>query len=259
MTEGYYILKTTQLAIGYTAQLPILEDIQMKIPKGKLIGLIGVNGSGKSTLIRTLSGLQHPLKGIINIEDRSITTYKLQDLARFLSVVLTGQHLSQNLTVNELVALGRQPYTGWMGTLKTIDKEIIQNALLATETQELGHRKCHTLSDGQLQRALIARAIAQDTPLILMDEPLSHLDLHHQAALLKLLQTITRQYQKTIIFSSHEIGQILPLCDQLILLKEGELVYDETEKLIDEGVFDTLFPTDHIVFDRKNLNFTIRT
>jgi len=259
MTKELYLLKTERLAIGYKHETPILEHVEIKIPKGKLIGLIGINGSGKSTLIRTLSALQAPLSGNIFYNDRRIGIYKPPELARFLSVVLTGQHLSQNLTVGELVALGRQPYTGWMGTLGATDKEIIQQALAATEIQKLVDRKCHTLSDGQLQRALIARAIAQDTSLILMDEPLSHLDLHHQATLLKLLQSVTKQYQKTIIFSSHEIGQILPLCDQLILLKEGNLLYDETEKLINKGVFDTLFPEDHILFDKKNLNFTIRT
>lgn len=258
MTNEGYILETSQLTIGYPDQEAILGNIEMQIPKGKLIGLIGVNGAGKSTLIRTLAGLQPPLAGRIEIDHQEIGKYQPLELARFLSVVLTGQHISQNLTVKELVALGRQPYTGWMGVLTAEDKAQIHQALGATETQELQDRKCHALSDGQLQRVLIARAIAQDTTLILMDEPLSHLDLHHQAALLKLLQTITREYQKTIVFSAHEIGQVLPLCDQLMILKEGRVLYDETTTLIDEGVFDTLFPSDHILFDKEHLNYRIR-
>ena len=259
MTKEHYLLKTSQLAIGYTPQAPILEHIEMKIPEGKLIGLIGVNGSGKSTLLRTLSGIQAPLKGEISLTGGSLNTLPASEMARHISVVLTGQHISQQLSVYELVALGRQPYTGWMGRLTENDHNQVVKALEAADICALQDRKCGTLSDGQLQRAIIARALAQDTAIILMDEPLSHLDLHHKAALLSLLETIAHKQQKTVIFATHEISHALPLCDAFMVIQDGSLRFDTTDTLITDGVFDTLFPSKNVVFDPLTKSFTIRT
>lgn len=255
---SHIVLTTDQLSIGYTAKkkdIIVVSNIDLHIERGQLVGLIGINGAGKSTLLRTLVGLQAPISGALHIGEKSIETYTPEVLARQLSVVLTGQMISKNVSVFELVALGRQPYTNWLGTLTSVDLEIIEKALKDTDCYPLKDTPCYALSDGQLQRVLIARALAQDTPLIVMDEPLTHLDLHHKASLLTLLTHIAKTQDKTIIFSTHDIEHALPLCDRMIVLQEGEAIMDTPEQLIERGVLDRLFPKDSIRFDRDLRRF----
>jgi len=224
--KQHIVLSAKDLSIGYTSkkQLNIIaSDITMQLEKGNLIGLIGINGSGKSTLLRTLSGLQIPLSGKVMLENKSLSEFAPLELATKLSVVLTKQGISKNLSVSELIALGRQPYTNWIGTLSEKDKDTVVKALHLTETYELKDKKCYELSDGQLQRVLIARALAQDTKIILLDEPMTHLDLHHKAALLKLLVKITQEQKKTIVFSTHDIEYALKICDKIYRRKKSFL------------------------------------
>ncbi|MFT5752071.1 MAG: iron complex transport system ATP-binding protein [Flavobacteriales bacterium] len=249
----HIVLATDKLCIGYIAKkknTTVVSDIHLQLEAGQLVGLIGINGAGKSTLLRTLAGLQTPISGGILMGAKGIETYTPEALAQELSVVLTGQMISKNLTVFELVALGRQPYTNWLGTLTPNDVAIIAKALEATNCEVLKDRPCYALSDGQLQRVLIARALAQDTPLIFMDEPLTHLDLHHKASLLKLLTYIAKTQDKTILFSTHDIEHAIPLCDHMIVLQDGKAILNTPKKLIEDGVFDRMFPEDTIRFDR---------
>tara|TARA_R110002020_G_scaffold154714_2_gene335010 strand:- start:174082 stop:174897 length:816 start_codon:yes stop_codon:yes gene_type:complete len=256
------VLKTENLVIGYSAKAKekvIAETINIDLQAGNLVGLIGVNGSGKSTLIRTLSGLQEKLGGSIFLgNEKKLEQISAEDRSRIISVVLTGQAISKNLSVFELVALGRQPYTNWLGKLSHTDFQIIEDALAATELQELKYEKCHTLSDGQLQRALIARALAQDTDLIILDEPTTHLDLHHKASVLSLLKNICKQTSKTILFSTHDIELVLPLCDQLIVMQDKKVVINTPKKLIEDDVFSHLFPENTIGFDKKTQRFFLK-
>ena len=257
---SHIILQAKQLKVGYTTSgttTPVLDHVNLELHTGQLIGMIGINGSGKSTLLRSLSGLQDLLDGELLIDNLSHTSYTPEALAQKLSVVLTGQHISKNLTVTELVSLGRQPYTNWLGKMTLADLKIIEDALISTDCHSLAHKKCYALSDGQLQRVLIARALAQDTPLILMDEPLTHLDLHHKAALLKLLTQISKTKTKTILFSTHDIEHALPLCDQMVVLQDSQVLMDTPQNLVDNGVFDTLFPHDNIRFDAQLKRFFI--
>lgn len=258
--KQHSVLSTMQLSIGYSSSksdIVVASDISIELEKGQLVGLIGINGSGKSTLLRTLSGLQEPLAGSISISGKSIKNCAPEHLAQALSVVLTGQAISKNLTVLELVALGRQPYTNWLGTLAESDKTIIKNALKATETLDFKNRKCYELSDGQLQRVLIARALAQDTPLILLDEPMTHLDLHHKASILKLLKSIAHEQKKTVLFSTHDIEYALQLCDKVVVMQDGLARFDTPQRLITKGVIDELFPSKTVLFDRENIRFSI--
>lgn len=251
---SHIVLATEQLNIGYSAKkrdTVIVSDINLQVQQGQLVALIGINGAGKSTFLRTVAGLQTPISGTIYIDNKSIQGYTPGTLAQHLSVVLTGQMISKNVSVHELVALGRQPYTNWLGTLTSIDLDIIDKALHATDCFTLKDAPCYALSDGQLQRVLIARALAQDTPLIVMDEPLTHLDLHHKASLLKLLTTIAQKQGKTILFSTHDIEHVLPLCNRIIVLQDGKAVMDTPGQLIENGTFDRLFPEENIRFDRK--------
>ena len=260
--DSKIVLRTQNLSIGYTSKnkaSTIVKGIDIGVERGNLIGLVGINGSGKSTLLRTLAGLHPTLSGEIHIGKILLQEATPQLLAQKLSVVLTDKRISQQLTVYDLVALGRQPYTGWLGQLSRDDHTIVKKAIQLAQLDDLQERSCGTLSDGQLQRAFIARALAQNTSLILMDEPLSHLDLHHKASLLSLMQQITQEQGKTIIFATHEISHVLPLCDAFMVIQNGQLLFDNTIKLIEQDVFNGLFPSELVLFDKKTKQYKIHT
>ena len=185
------IIATHDLSIGYKTKketIVIAKNLNLELTSGKLITLVGANGIGKSTLLRTLTGIQKPISGDVFLAEKNINSFDNLELAQNLSLVLTEKLPPSNLTVFELIALGRQPYTNWLGTLSEEDKTKIEEAISLTEIQHLVHKKHDEISDGQLQIALIARALAQDTSIIILDEPTTHLDLVHKATLLKLLQ-----------------------------------------------------------------------
>ena len=257
----HIVLKAKDLNIGYFSkkkQTEVASTINFAIPKGQLVSLVGANGVGKSTLLRTLCGMQPALSGTVEIHSESITKSSPLTLASQLSVVLTEAPASKNLTVNELVSLGRQPHTNWMGKLSTTDIEAIQKALLQTEIQEMAHRKCFELSDGQLQRVYIARALAQETPIIVLDEPTTHLDLYHRASILKLLKELSATADKTILFSTHEIDLAIQLSDTMLLMSHEQTHFDTPCKLISQGRFDALFPKDTIEFDSETGRFSVK-
>lgn len=254
------ILKTHNLSIGYQTKKErtvVASNINIELYSGELIGLVGANGIGKSTLLRTLTNVQPSLSGSIHINEKSLKTYSNIELAKALSLVLTESVVSKNLSVFELVALGRQPYTNWVGNLTDADIAIVDNALAETNLNEIKHKKCYELSDGQLQKVMIARALAQDTNLIILDEPTTHLDMYHKAYILRLLQRLAKDTNKTILFSSHEIDLAIQLCDKLIVMSENLVVSDAPKKLIERGTFDTLFPKDFITFDKTSNSFKI--
>ena len=255
------ILKTKGLSIGYTNRKDstiIASNINIELNSGELVGLIGANGIGKSTLLRTLTKVQPKLEGEIEINDKSLENYSNIELAKVLSLVLTDTVASKNLSVFELVALGRQPYTNWVGSLAKLDLEVVNNALQQTNLVEIKDKKCFELSDGQLQKVMIARALAQDTNLIILDEPTTHLDIYHKAYILKLLQKLAKENNKTILFSSHEIDLTIQLCDKLIIMTENGVVSDQPCNLIANGVFKELFPEDLIAFDDQTGSFRIK-
>lgn len=257
----HIILKTADLAVGYTSKKRksiIASNINIELEKGKLVGLIGANGIGKSTLLRTLTKVQNPLNGQIILNNTPITSYTDLDLAKVLSLVLTEPVASKNLSVFELVALGRQPYTNWIGNLSKQDIEKVNEAMAQTNISDLKHKKCFELSDGQLQKVMIARALAQDTDVIILDEPTTHLDMYHKAYILKLLQQLAKDTGKTILFSSHEIDLAIQLCDILIVMTENEVIANTPCHLISQGTFNNLFPKDLIAFDETTGSFRVR-
>ncbi len=250
------IVKIKELAVGYGSKT-VAQNINFELEHGVLCGIVGVNGIGKSTLLRTLAGFQPKLSGIIEVKNKSLDKHSPSELAQNLSVVLTEQPASKNLTVQELIALGRQPYTNWIGTLTSADKEHIQKSLDAFLLQELRFNKCHELSDGQLQRVLIARAMAQDTPLILLDEPTTHLDLYHKVQILKLLQQLAHQNQKTILFTTHEIDLAIQLCNNILILDGDNNPFGDPCELIEQKHFERLFPSEMVQFDAKTGSFKV--
>ena len=260
-TNKHIILKTKDLSIGYTSKKSktvVASSINIELKKGTLVGLIGANGIGKSTLLRTLTNVQNPISGEVYINNTNLLKYAAIDLAKVLSLVLTEPVASKNMSVLELVALGRQPYTNWIGSLSKRDLEIINKALNQTNITGLKHKKCFELSDGQLQKVMITRALAQDTDLIILDEPTTHLDMYHKAYILKLLQRLAIETNKTILFSSHEIDLAIQLCDQLVVMTKTGVVSDAPCNLIKKGTFETLFPKDLIAFDEKTGSFRVK-
>lgn len=255
--EHHIALSVKDLSVGYKNAV-IATEINFEAHKGELMGIVGINGIGKSTLLRTLAKVQPKLSGSIDLNSTPIENFASKDLAATLSVVLTEPIASKNMTVLELITLGRQPYTNWIGKLSKDDVSKINEPLQLLELEELKHKKCYELSDGQMQRVMIARALAQDTSVILLDEPTTHLDLYHKVQILKLLQTIVKQTQKTILFTSHEIEMVIQLCDTMLLLNGTPNTFGAPNELIEQKAFDTLFPSDAVTFDAKTGAFRIQ-
>jgi iron complex transport system ATP-binding protein len=255
------ILSASHLSIGYKSKkgiVTIAKNLSLDFKSGKLITLIGANGIGKSTLLRTLTGIQKPLAGTVFLNEKDIQAYSPLELAQNLSVVLTEKLPPSNLTVYELVALGRQPYTNWVGKLSPLDIEKTIAAIELTEIQHLSYKKHHEISDGQLQKVLIARALAQDTPLIILDEPTTHLDLLHKVSLFKLLKKLSEETGKCILFSTHDIDLAIQLSDEMVVMATGQIVQDQPCNLIEKGVFNTLFQDENIVFDNEKGKFLFK-
>src|ERR1044072_3430597 len=213
-----HVVLTKDLSIGYShkkADTVIAQHINLNLQKGSLVALIGANGIGKSTLLRTLTHIQKPRSGSILLNGRELASYSSKELAQNLSLVLTESLPPSNLTVFELVALGRQPYTNWLGTLSQEDIAHVNNAIALTQIEHPADKKHYEISDGQLQKVLIARALAQDTPLIILDEPTTHLDLLHKVSLLRLLKKLADKTGKCILYSTHDLELALQLSSQV--------------------------------------------
>lgn len=260
MNHPDIILQANQISIGYThkkEQNIVASNIELQLEKGKLIALIGANGIGKSTLLRTITGIQKTISGTVLLNGKNIHEMNALALAKNLSVVLTEKLPPSNLTVFELVALGRQPYTNWIGTLSEDDIAKVNQALVLTQIEHLAAKKHFEISDGQLQKVLVARALAQDTSLIILDEPTTHLDLLHKVALFKLLKKLTQETQKCILFSTHDIDMAIQLSDEMIIMTPEMIIQDQPCNLISKGSFNTLFKDEHIVFDETKGKFVI--
>lgn len=260
MTSNKIILYTSNLSIGYQSKkgaTTIAENLNLTFEEGKLISLVGGNGIGKSTLLRTVTGIQKPLAGTVNLNEKDIHHYEPLKLAQNLSLVLTEKLPPSNLTVFELIALGRQPYTNWLGRLSAEDLEKINQAIALTHVEHLLDKKHHEISDGQLQIVLIARALAQDTPLIILDEPTTHLDLFHKVSVFKLLKKLSQETNKCILFSTHDIDLAIQLSDEMIVMTESSVEQDDPCNLITKGIFNTLFKDSTITFDGEKGKFVI--
>ncbi len=255
-----HIIKTTNLSIGYASKKSIkiiASNLNITLEDGNLVCLLGENGIGKSTLLRTLTKVQPAISGSIFINQINLNEISNLNLSKQLSVVLTEKLPESNLTVFELVALGRQPYTNWVGQLNAKDIEIIKMALERTNTKHLSHVKYYQLSDGQLQKVLIARALAQNTAIIVLDEPTAHLDIHHTIETFTLLKKLAKEFGKTIIISTHEINLALQLADELWLMTPQKFVTGITNQLIENNQLNTLFNSDLIHFNKTLKQFTI--
>ncbi|WP_342086615.1 ABC transporter ATP-binding protein [Dyadobacter sp. OTU695] len=261
MNNQTAIVETRSLAIGYRSSgmgRTVAVGLNIQLRAGNMVCLLGSNGAGKSTLMRTLSGLQPPLAGEIRIGDQLLGTLKPAELAQKLSLVLTDRIEAGNLTAREVVALGRTPYTGWLGSLTRDDNFKIAQSIEQTGITPLLGRHMHQLSDGERQKVMLARALAQDTPVILLDEPTAHLDLPNRVEMMRLLHTLARTAHKAILLSTHELDLALQTADELWLMHpDGSLLAGLPEDLVLNGAFEATFARSGFSFDRATGTFII--
>ena len=242
-------MHTQSLTIGYTegrTNKVLQENINLSLSSGEIISLMGQNGVGKTTFIKTLSGLHKGISGSVLHQDRLIDEFSKSALAKQISVVLTEKPFAAHLSVIELIALGRHPYSNWLGRLSTSDKQAIDVAMNQTNINYLARKKLYQLSDGQFQKVMIARALAQETDLIILDEPTAHLDLSNKIEIMLLLKSIAGN-GKGVLIATHDLQVSLQLSDRLWLFNFNRPVLNGCpEDLILQGAIDqTLFPVNN--------------
>jgi iron complex transport system ATP-binding protein len=255
------ILLTENLSIGYGSadkiRKIVFSEIGLQAKRGENIAIIGRNGIGKSTLLRTIGRLQKPLKGSIFINGKDIRYYTKQEFARLVSFVSTEIISISNFRLFDLVALGRFPYTGWIGKLGKDDNDIINEAICQVGLDDLKYKFINEVSDGERQRAMIARALAQDTEIIILDEPTAFLDLPSKYGIIRLLNELTINKNKTIVFSSHDLNIILQEADKIWLMEINKIAEGAPEDLILKRDIYNLFENSGVAFDIESGDFTL--
>lgn len=254
------MLEVNNLCIGYergsSKPYVVQEHLSFRIAKGEMICLLGPNGCGKSTLLRTLSGLQPSFSGSIRIQNKELSEIKPKERAQLISLVLTEAIDIQSLRVSELLTLGRNPHTGFIGLLTDKDRTIIGNALELVQMTAFKDRILSELSDGERQRIMIAKALVQDTPVIFLDEPTAHLDLPNRVEIMLLLHRLARTTGKTIIISTHELELALQIADRVFLMKkQAGITVDIPEDLVINGALQEVFENSSVRFDPYSGNF----
>lgn len=254
-------IELRNLSIGYLSKgnpKVVASDINADIFGGELTCLLGANGIGKSTLLRTLSAFQPKLDGQIYIEGKEIETYSEKQLSTLVSVVLTEKCDIKNMSARELIGLGRSPYTGFWGTLSNGDKAIVDKAISMVKIEDLASRMVHTLSDGERQKVMIAKALVQETPIIFLDEPTAFLDFPSKVEMMQLLHRLSRQTNKTIFLSTHDLELALQIADKIWLIdKQSGINIGTPEDLSLSGHLTSFFARKGIIFDEESGLFRI--
>lgn len=258
MENTYTLLSTKMLAIGYSKQKHLHQNLMLQLKAGDMVGLIGPNGGGKSTLIRTLAGLQPALEGTIYIKNTPLNKLKPTQRAKQIAVVLTDSISTQSLTVRQLVEMGRFPHTNWVGKLQEKDNQMVAKCIEQVHLTHKADRFYNELSDGEKQRVMIAKALAQDTPIIFLDEPTAHLDLPNTIEIMLLLQHLAVSTQKAILLSTHELEIALQICDKLWLLTAKGVQRGIPEDIILGGHIEKTFTPHQFYFDDSIGNFRIQ-
>jgi iron complex transport system ATP-binding protein len=255
------VLQMEHLTMGYVHDRHakvVAHDITAQLHRGELTCLLGPNGAGKSTLLRTLSAFLKKMEGQILLEGKPLEEYAPTELARQISVVLTERVSLQNMTVRELVGMGRYPYTGFWGRLTADDRRIIDEAIRLIKIENLAERPVSSLSDGERQKAMIAKALAQQTPLIFLDEPTAFLDYPSKVEIMRLLHQLTRTQHKAIFLSTHDLELALQIADTVWLMDQEKGVrIGSPQALAQDGSISAYFERDGIRFDRERGTFLI--
>jgi iron complex transport system ATP-binding protein len=255
------ILTTQNLTIGYSRNGKtdlIQSGLDLQLRAGELVCLIGPNGSGKSTLLRTLTGLQKPLAGHVMIDGSEISKLKQREKALLISLVLTERVDIENATVYNLVSLGRHPHSNWWGNISEVENNIIREAIEMVHLDHKMHQNINELSDGERQRAMIAKALAQDTPIIMLDEPTAHLDLPNRVEIMLLLHKLAHKTDKAILLSTHELDLALQAADRIWLISsEKGVECGVPEDMVFNGSFNRVFESKSYFFNADNGNFSM--
>ena len=243
-----HIISLDRFAIGYHKDYSILEHLDLTVNRGEMVALIGRNGTGKSTLLKSMIGLLTPLDGNCLLDGLPLGEYTLPQRAHRVSFVSSQLTQLPSLTVGELVSLGRMPYTGWMGRLSAEDRKLVRQALREVQMTAFEERKLENLSDGERQRAMIARAFVQDTPLMVLDEPTAFLDIPNTYELIRLLSSF-RDGGRSIVYSTHDLETALRYADKLWVIHEGRILEGSPEDLGLSGLFGELFSASGIGYE----------
>lgn len=257
---GREILTLDTLGIGYGSGKTmkcLLPPLTARAFEGELVAVIGKNGIGKSTLLKTIAGLLRALSGSVNIAGKNISEYSRQELASLTGYVSTEVIRITNMTVFDLVAMGRYPHTNWFGNIDTASKSAIMKALSRTGMSDFSDRLLTELSDGERQRAMIAMVLAQETRLIIMDEPTAFLDIKNKYEVIHLLKELSRKEGKTIIYSTHDFDTAVSQADKIWLILEHELIEGAPEDIMIRKSFGNLFDTRAVTFNEADGTFTV--
>jgi iron complex transport system ATP-binding protein len=255
-------IQLKDLSIGYQTKhnvKTVAAGINGAIRSGELTCLLGANGVGKSTLLRTLSAFQPQISGEIFISGKEIISFTDKELSKLIGVVLTEKPDVRNMSVRELVSLGRSPYTGFWGTYTDEDLRIVDEAIEMVGITDLTRRPVHTLSDGERQKVMIAKALAQQTPVIFLDEPTAFLDYPSKVEVLQLLRRISREAEKTIFLSTHDVELALQLADTIWLMtKQAPVTIGSPQELAASGDLGRFIERQNIVFDKSTLTIRVK-
>ncbi len=249
------LLSTDRLKIGYEKK-EVLSNLNLNIGSGDVICLMGPNGSGKSTLLKTFVGLLKPIEGEVKILGKNLNDLEPKDLSKLVSVVLTERGNISGLTVEDIVRLGRFPHTNMWGKLEEKDRRIIKECIELLNLENLKSELATELSDGQLQKVFIARALAQDAPLIVLDEPTTFLDISNKMELMAILDRISKARNKALLFSSHDWELALEMCPKVWLIdSSGSIVAGTPEEFLYTGVIQKMFMHERFYLDNNNGRF----
>lgn len=257
------ILEARDLVVGYRSHgrtRTVLSHINVAVAPGELVCLLGVNGIGKSTLMRTLARMEPPLAGSVEIDGTDIIRMSQYDLARNVAIVLTERVAVGVMPAFKLVELGRYPHIGWSGLLSDIDRDIVRNAIIAVGAEHLAHREINELSDGERQRIMIARALAQRPAVLLLDEPAAFLDVSARVEMIATLRQLARQQNVAVILSSHDLELSLRMADTIWLIDgAGRMHIGAPEDLLADGSVAAAFSGPNIAFSAGDRMFKIRS
>lgn len=254
------ILTFENLKIGYhhsSSSTILLNDFWEQLPSHKLVALIGPNGAGKSTLLRTMAGMQKPLSGDIKLFDKNLFFLSARELAKYSSVVLTDRQAIGYIKASEVVAMGRFPHTGWLGNFSATDRRKVDAAVQQAGIAHLMSKAMYQLSDGERQKVMIARALAQDTPLVILDEPTTHLDVVNRTGIIELLRTLVQKQRKSIIFSTHDIELALQVSDRIWLMHDQSITNRIPEDLVLENALAKVMSNELAQFDLNSGTFRV--
>jgi len=247
------ILETHDLAVGFWQGKKcstLLSGLNLRLKQGEMVALLGRNGAGKSTLLKALTCDTSPVSGSIMIDGKPSTTISMRDMSRLVALVATERIMGGAFTIRELVALGRQPHTGFLGRLSHHDNEVIDYCLDAVGITHKAEQHVANLSDGERQKAMVAKALAQETPIIVLDEPTAFLDVASRIETMKLLHKLAREQNKAVLLSSHDISQSLLLADELwVITSDREVITGSTERVVMNGTMDRVFGDKSIMFN----------